>query len=172
MSDAHQPQILSKLPGEISRPIVGQQYRPVLNWHIGHTCEVHRLLHHINQRSRCHVRFEFPRQDKAAVIVHHCHQVVPAPVYHLQMSTIRGPELIRLLCLPTILLTSSKAHYLCRFDQPLTLQNAVGRALRDVPTPGINHPDSQLPGTQFRQCPGLSQNQGLFLWPQLIPGRS
>jgi hypothetical protein len=56
------------------------------------------------------------------MVVHHRHQVVPAPVYHLEMGTVGCSEFVRSLCLAMVFLASFEANCFSRLDQSLSFK--------------------------------------------------
>ena len=55
-----------------------------------------------------------------AIVVHHRHQVISAPVYNLDMRAVGSPELVGSFGLAVVLITCLETHYLRRFDQSLS----------------------------------------------------
>src|SRR6059058_1781067 len=117
--------------------------------HLRHARLLHRVLDHLDQRARGHVRLQAPGQDEAAVVVEDGDQVVVAPAGYLEVGAVAGPHLVGARGLAVVLLLGSEAQHFRWLHEAVALEQAVAAGLRYGESAGIGDAQRQLSWTQL-----------------------
>src|SRR5439155_923449 len=131
VADAEQPEVGGEGVGEVAGAVVGEECGTVAERHLRHARLLHRVLDHLDQRARGHVRLQAPGQDEAAVVVEDGDQVVVAPAGYLEVGAVAGPHLVGARGLAVVLLLGSEAQHFRWLHEAVALEQGRGSHERD-----------------------------------------
>ena len=80
-----------KLAGQITRAVIAQEARFVINPHLRQSCILQSVMQcvcHIFRRHRC---AQTPRQNISGIVIQHGREIIPAPADDLKIGKIRLP---------------------------------------------------------------------------------
>ena len=145
---------VGQIGGDVGRPIVAEQTRPVGDVRTGTARRPQGQVQRVRHIVGPHGRTQLPGDDVAREVVQDRRQVEPALADHLEVGEVGLPELVRGRGLVPELICRLDDDEGRAGDQVMDLENPIDRGFRDEVALSVREPDSQLAGTQFRFLQG------------------
>ena len=141
---------VGKLAGDVARPIVRQQPRPVAYAHLAAARRGEGEFERVGDIARRHGGAELPGDDVAGEVVEHGREIEPAPPDHLQVGEVGLPELVRRSGLGVELVGRLDHDEGRAGDEVVRLEQAVDRGLGDEVALALGEAHRQLARRQLR----------------------